>query len=151
MTLKLKRADFKLLTRRTVLPDATQIADRIYRTARALFDQTDHPKPYRLIGVGLSDLIPAETADRAGDLLDPQAASRVDAERATDAIRERFGDGRDPQGPRAALTRASSALAKILPGVIGRQRRRAQRRPHLRRQRHAPRARDAITRSDHAA
>jgi DNA polymerase-4 len=92
VTLKLKRRDFKLITRRTSLPDGTQIADRLYRTARALFDQTGHDQPYRLIGVGLSDLIPAEVADRSGNLLDPQEAQRIDAERATDAIRRKFGD-----------------------------------------------------------
>jgi DNA polymerase IV len=90
VTLKLKRADHRILTRRDMLPDATQIADRIYRTARALFDQA--PKgPFRLIGVGLSDLSPAEGADRMGDLLDPDAARRAAAERAADAIRARFG------------------------------------------------------------
>ena len=92
ITLKLKRADFKLLTRRQSLPDGTRTADRIYRNARALYDQTAHPKPYRLIGVGLSDLIPADSADREGDLLDPQATRRIEAERATDAIRKRFGE-----------------------------------------------------------
>jgi len=92
VTLKLKRDDFKLLTRRTSLPDGTQIADRLYRSARALYDQMDHPKPYRLIGVGLSELIPAEAADRSGNLLDPQEAKRIEAERATDNIRERFGE-----------------------------------------------------------
>ncbi len=90
VTLKLKRADHKILARRDSLPDATQIADRIYRTARALFDQA--PKgPFRLIGVGLSDLTSAEGADRMGDLLDPDAARRAAAERAADAIRARFG------------------------------------------------------------
>jgi hypothetical protein len=59
VTLKLKRNDFKSLTRRITLPDGTQTADRIYRTARALYDRMDHPKPYRLIGVGISDLMPA--------------------------------------------------------------------------------------------
>ncbi len=92
VTLKLKRDDFKLITRRTSLPDGTQIADRIYRTARALFDQAEHPKPYRLLGIGLSDLGPADTADRSGNLLDPQEAKRIEAERATDAIRQKFGD-----------------------------------------------------------
>ena len=91
VTLKLKRADFKLITRRTTLPDATQVADRVYRTARALFDRMDHPSPYRLLGVGVSDLVPAQDADRAGNLLDPQEAARIEAERAADKIRERFG------------------------------------------------------------
>lgn len=91
VTLKLKRSDFKLSTRRLSLPDGTQMADRLYRTARALYDQSDHPRPYRLIGLGLSDLIPAAMGDRSGDLLDPQEARRIEAERATDAIRARFG------------------------------------------------------------
>ncbi len=91
VTLKLKRADFKLITRRNTLPDATQTADRIYGTARALFDHMDHPKPYRLLGVGVSDLIAEDQADREGNLLDPQEAARIKAERASDAIRDRFG------------------------------------------------------------
>ncbi len=90
VTLKLKRANHKILTRRDTLPDATQIADRIYRTARALFDHAPRG-PFRLIGVGLSDLGPAEGADRMGDLLDPGAARRAAAERAADSIRARFG------------------------------------------------------------
>ena len=91
VTLKLKRNDFKLLTRRAALDDGSQIADRIYRVAHGLFAQTDHPKPYRLIGLGLSDLIPADAADRAGDLLDPGQSRRAATERATDTIRARFG------------------------------------------------------------
>jgi DNA polymerase-4 len=91
VTLKLKRADFKLMTRRVSLPDGTQIADRIYRNARRLFDQMAHPSPYRLLGIGLSDLLDAAQADTAGDLLDPAAATRRNAERATDTIRARFG------------------------------------------------------------
>jgi DNA polymerase-4 len=91
VTLKLKRADFKTLTRRVSLHDPTQLADRIYRTARALFDQLDDPGPYRLIGCGISDLSAAEGADLAGDLLDPNASKRSQAERATDSIREKFG------------------------------------------------------------
>jgi DNA polymerase-4 len=45
VTLKLKRNDFKSLTRRITLPDGTQTADRIYRTARALYDRMDTPNP----------------------------------------------------------------------------------------------------------
>ena len=91
VTLKLKRADHKLITRRVSLHQPTQMADTIYRTARALFDQTEHRMPYRLLGVGLSDLCPADEADLEGDLLDPGAARRAGAERAADAIRQKFG------------------------------------------------------------
>ena len=91
VTLKLKRADHTLLTRRHALRDATQLADTLYRTARALLDQVPEGAAYRLIGVGLSDLVPETAADRSGDLLDPQATRRAGAERATDAIRAKFG------------------------------------------------------------
>ncbi|WP_299826281.1 DNA polymerase IV [uncultured Roseobacter sp.] len=91
VTLKLKRADHSLISRRLSLRDATQMADTVYRTARGLFDQVGDQGPYRLLGCGISDLIGAEDADRSSDLLDPQAKRRSDAERATDAIRARFG------------------------------------------------------------
>ncbi|MCP4820470.1 MAG: DNA polymerase IV, partial [Shimia sp.] len=91
VTLKLKRANFTAISRRVSLRDATQMADTLYRTARGLFDQVGNEGPYRLIGVGLADLVPAEQADLSSDLLDPQAGQRAKAERATDEIRKRFG------------------------------------------------------------
>jgi DNA polymerase-4 len=91
VTLKLKRANHAILTRRQTLREPTQIADRIYRTARELFDAADERGPFRLIGVGLSEITGAETADLSGDLLDPDAQRRAGAERATDRIRARFG------------------------------------------------------------
>jgi len=91
VTLKLKRGDFQLVTRRHGLNGATQLADRIYRAARELFDHAGTKGPFRLIGVGLSDLVAEAEADREGDLLDPAADRRAAAERASDRIRERFG------------------------------------------------------------
>ena len=91
VTLKLKRADFALISRRHALSGPTQIADRIYREARAMLSQVGARGPYRLIGVGLSEITGAAEADRSGDLFDPDAARRAVAERAADAIRARFG------------------------------------------------------------
>lgn len=91
VTLKLKRANHRILTRQSQLTDPTQIADRIYRTARALLDHVGDEGPYRLVGVGISHLSDADMADTGGDLLDPQAKQRAAAERASDEIRERFG------------------------------------------------------------
>ncbi len=93
VTLKLKRHDHRLLTRRVTLPDATTLADRIWRAALPLLHHDIGAGPFRLIGVGLSDLCAADMADREGDLLDPQAAARAAAERAADTIRARFGAG----------------------------------------------------------
>lgn len=91
VTLKLKRSNHKLLSKRQSLHQPTQLADTIYRIARALFDQVGDQGPYRLLGVGISDLVPARDADREGDLLDPGANKRAEAERATDEIRKKFG------------------------------------------------------------
>ena len=91
VTLKLKRADHTLLTRRVSLRAPTQIADTLYRTARGLFDGRGESGAYRLLGVGLSELSPAATAPSEADLLDSGRAARERAERAADAIRARFG------------------------------------------------------------
>ena len=91
VVLKLKRANHQLLTRRQSLREPTQMADAIYRVARSLFEAVPSGQDYRLLGVGLSDLVPESEADLTGDLLDPEARQRAKAERATDAIRERFG------------------------------------------------------------
>ena len=92
VTLKLKRKDFTLISRRQSLRDATQMTDTIYNTARALFDTCAHKGPCRLIGVGISDIVEDTAADLSADLLDPKAAQRREAERATDKIRARFGN-----------------------------------------------------------
>jgi DNA polymerase-4 len=91
ITLKLKRSNHSALSRRISLSDSTQMADRIYRTARDLFDRVGDQGPYRLIGVGVADITSDDQADISGDLLDPNASHRSNAERATDAIRDRFG------------------------------------------------------------
>ena len=56
-----------------------------------MFDHSGLKGPFRLIGVGISDLAPESLADQSRDLLDPQAPKRAAAERAADAIRARFG------------------------------------------------------------
>lgn len=91
VVLKLKRANHSSLSRRITLHAPTQLADTIYRTARQMFEQVGREGPYRLLGCGISDLVAASAADDAPDLLDPDAGRRQEAERATDAIRARFG------------------------------------------------------------
>jgi DNA polymerase-4 len=93
VTLKLKRADHGLITRRHTLPAPTQMADRIYRCAAEMLQRDMASGPFRLIGVGLSTLLPADEADPGDDLLDQTGEKRVAAERAADLIRARFGHG----------------------------------------------------------
>ncbi len=92
VTLKLKRANHSTLSRRHTLREPTQLADRIYREARHLLDAVGETGPFRLIGVGVAQVEPSKTSENLGDLLDPGAAKREGAERASDKIRKRFGD-----------------------------------------------------------
>lgn len=89
-TLKLKRSDFRTLTRRSALAAPTQLADALHRAASPLLGRELGAGPFRLIGVGLSELQPAGAAAEAL-FQEDSAPSRV--ERATDAIRARFGAG----------------------------------------------------------
>ena len=91
VTLKLKRADHTILSRRQTLPEPTQMADRLYRAALPVLSRDLHQGPFRLIGVGLAALASATGAETSGDLLAPEAARRLAAERAADRIRARFG------------------------------------------------------------
>lgn len=89
VTLKLKTADFRILTRRVSLSEGTQLAQIVFRTARTLLARETSSQKYRLIGVGLSDLHDARPDAR--DLADPKSVKRAAAERAADKAREKFG------------------------------------------------------------
>lgn len=93
VTVKLKQADHRIVTRRRALAEPAQLADTIWRAGDPLLTGMLPLGPFRLIGVGLSDLAPAGGDDPRGDLLDPGAARRAAAERAADRIRARFGTG----------------------------------------------------------
>ena len=90
ITLKLKTADFKTITRARHLADPTQLADRIYAAGEALLEVEADGRRFRLIGIGVSDL---ESADRADpqDLVDETAERRKNAELAVDRLRSKFG------------------------------------------------------------
>ena len=88
VTLKLKTADFRIRTRAYSLDRPTQLAVRIFAAGRDLLGRETDGTKYRLIGIGVSSLCNALEADLA-DLLDDRT---VEAERAIDRLRERFGD-----------------------------------------------------------
>ena len=94
VTLKLKTAKFKTLTRSQALPAPTQLAETVFRAAVPLLDKAIAGAPprsaYRLIGVGLSNFEDAAAADPP-DLADPDAAHRKRVENAMDRVREKLG------------------------------------------------------------
>lgn len=89
VTLKLKRADHRIITRRRTLTAPTQLADALFRVGRELLKGEATGPRYRLIGIGISEL-GLSTGD-AGDLFDDGALKRAAAERASDAARMKFG------------------------------------------------------------
>ncbi len=89
ITLKLKRSDFQTVTRRRSVEEAIQLSRPLFAIARAMLEKEIGANAYRLIGVGLSALEPAQS-DRA-DLIDQGANKRAKAERASDTVRARFG------------------------------------------------------------
>jgi DNA polymerase-4 len=90
VTLKLKTSDFRLVTRARSISSPTNLAGRIYQAARALIEPELIRGPYRLIGVGMSELVSAQEADR-GDLADQSVGREAGMERAVDELRARFG------------------------------------------------------------
>ena len=90
IVLKLKDARFRSLTRNRTLSRPTQLADVIYRAAEPLLDKEADGTSFRLIGIGISHLVPAETADQP-DLIDMEGRRRADAERAIDKVRSKYG------------------------------------------------------------
>jgi len=90
VTLKLKTADFQLLTRSRRLGDPSCLAEILYRAAAALLEQEADGRRFRLIGIGAHDLVDAALADPP-DLLDPARLRQSQVERAIDLVRAKLG------------------------------------------------------------
>ena len=101
ITLKLKDAQFRQITRSTTIERHTRSSATLFQRATDLLDQLPLDKPIRLIGVGASSLI-SESTPRQASLFpetDRCALEWERVDRAMDRIVERFG--------RAAVHRGS--------------------------------------------
>ncbi len=90
VTLKLRRTDFRILTRRRTLADPVQTARTLFAEGRALMTPELGP-PYRLIGIGMADLVDA--ADVAPGLFAADRTRELNTETTIDRLRDRFGPG----------------------------------------------------------
>ncbi|MGO4717026.1 DNA polymerase IV [Bradyrhizobium sp. 2TAF24] len=88
ITLKLKTADFRQRTRSQSINAPTQLAGRIFATARDMLAREIDGTAFRLIGAGVSALKPGASAADDTDMLDRRSAH---AERAMDDLRKKFG------------------------------------------------------------
>ncbi len=89
VTLKLRATDFKIVTRRRTLPVATQTARTLFAVGRELLAREADGRPWRLIGIGLSDFVGAEAA--ASDFFAEDERKALAGEKTLDVIRARFG------------------------------------------------------------
>jgi DNA polymerase IV len=87
--LKLKTANFQLISRRHRLSEPTDIAERLYSVAVDLLEHVDHRGPFRLIGLVAYDLV--GSADLAQPRLFNTLGRRRQLEVALDRLAERFG------------------------------------------------------------
>ena len=91
ITLKLKTADFRIVTRSNRLKNATQSEEEMFQAAEPLLVHETDGRTFRLIGIGAHDLVEIGQVIQ-GDLFRGfgPAGSKVD--KALDAVRKKFGD-----------------------------------------------------------
>ncbi len=116
VTLKLKTARFKSITRRRTLNQPIQLADALFHALEPLLESEAKGGSYRLIGAGISQL--SVPIGDSADLLDLKAAKRGAAERASDLARAKFGTDAVQTGRGLRLAKARRSSATSLPGKI---------------------------------
>jgi DNA polymerase-4 len=82
---------YPILTRRATLPAATDDGGAIAEAARRLLARAGLSEPVRLLGVGTTNLVPAEDPQLALLAGDGSSLRRDRLNRALDALRDRFG------------------------------------------------------------
>ena len=89
---KLKRSDFRLLTRQRRLAEATDRSDEIHQCAITLLPEFGDPGPFRLIGVAAYEL-QQQAAARQLDLPIEEGSRSQRLDAVLDELDERFGPG----------------------------------------------------------
>ena len=87
--IKLKTADFQIVTRQHRLSEPTDIAERLYSVGLELLNHVDHRGPFRLVGLVAYDLVDVNKLTQL-DLFSTFARQRQ-LEVAIDVLAERFG------------------------------------------------------------
>ena len=92
VTLKLKTADFRTVTRNLRLQRSTQSAEVLFNAAEPLLARETDGRAFRLIGIGAQRLV-ATNETVQGDLFGGAGLDDSRVETVVDAVREKFGDG----------------------------------------------------------
>jgi DNA polymerase-4 len=91
VTLKLRTTDFQIITRRKTIPVPTQTAKTLFAVGREMLAREATGKPWRLIGIGVAELVEADGA--ADDFFAGDERKALASEKTLDAIRAKFGAG----------------------------------------------------------
>jgi DNA polymerase-4 len=89
VTLKLRATDFRIVTRRKTLPVPTQTAKTLFAVGRELLAREADGRPWRLVGIGVADLVEADAA--GADFFADDERRALAGERTIDQLRARFG------------------------------------------------------------
>ena len=109
VTIKVRFATFRTITRSRTVPSPVDTGPAIARVARALLADVDPSPGVRLLGVGVSNLVPrADEQLRLDDPGDASGGAEPAVARAVDQVRQRFGDR--AVGP-VSLLRGDDGLA----------------------------------------
>jgi len=90
VTLKLKTADFRIITRSRRLRGATRSAEELFQAAEPLLVRETDGRAFRLIGIGVHDLVEAGQVVQ-GELFGGIGSTQSKVDKAVDAVREKFG------------------------------------------------------------
>ena len=89
IVLKLRRTDFKIVTRRISLPEPVQTARALFAAGRELM-MPELGRSYRLIGIGMAEVVDAVDTPV---LFETNETRTLKTETAIDALRAKFGQG----------------------------------------------------------
>jgi DNA polymerase-4 len=105
VTLKLRTTDFRILTRRRTIAVPTQTARTLFAVGRELLAKEATGRPYRLIGIGIAELVDAGAVE--DDFFAGEERRALAGEQTLDRIRARFGADAVTSG---RILRAKAAL-----------------------------------------
>ena len=88
IVLKLRRTDFKIVTRRLTLPEPVQTARALFALGRDLL-KPELGRPYRLIGIAMAEVVDAGDSDPG--LFASTESRMLKTETTIDGLRARFG------------------------------------------------------------
>ena len=112
VTLKLKTADFRTLTRSRRLHDATQSPDVLFHRAEPLLAAEADGRAFRLIGIGAHRLAEADELAQ-GDLFGGADPTGEKIDEAIDAVRAKFGAQAIGKGRGLGVTLKRQGPSKI--------------------------------------